>query len=147
MKEFKKVPLEDVEMVFKLYCDIEKCEVTEKNLKKATKIYKELLQKGNYTYACYIDKKIIAVVNVYKNMQYYPTDLYAPYIHLECVMVDKNYQNKGIGTQLITNVISLVKSEGFTYIIGQSPNPFMQRIFYKAGLTNIDCKDFRLENI
>lgn len=146
-KIFKKVPLKDVEMVFKLYCDLEKCEVIEEDLKKAIKIYEELLQRGNYTYACYMDNKIVAVVNVYKNMQYYPTDLYAPFVHLECVMVDENYQNMGIGTELITNVINLVKEEGYTYIIGQSPNPFMQKIFYKAGLTNVECKDFRIENI
>ncbi len=145
MKEFKKVPLEDVYMVYELYCNEEKLQVKEEDLLKAKEIYSELLSRGNYTYACYIDNKIIGVVNVYKNMQYYPTDLNAPYIHLECVIIDLEYQNKGIGTELLTNVVNLVKEEGYTYIIGQSHEKAMQRVFYKAGLTTTDCKDFRIE--
>lgn len=146
-KIFKKVPLKDVNMVFELYCEEANCKVDEEKLNKATKIYESLLQNGNYTYACYVDNKIIAVVNIYKNMQYYPTDLHAPYIHLECVIVDKKHQNMGIGTELISNAVNFVKEEGCTYIIGQSSNPFMQKVFYKAGLNKIDCKDFRFENI
>ena len=145
-KIFKKVPLEDIQMVYDLYCRIEKCVLSAQDLDKAKEIYSELLHSGHYTYACYINNKIVAVVNVYKNMQYYPTDLHAPYVHLECVMVDESYQNQGIGTELITRVIKLVKDEGCTYIIGQSPNPYMQKIFYKSGLQNTKCKDFRYES-
>lgn len=142
---YKKVPTEDVPMVYKLYCGIEKCNVVKSDMDKAMKIYEQLLERGSYTYACYIDNKIIGVVNVYKNMQYYPTDLNAPYVHLECVMVDKLYQNQGIGTELISKAVELVKKEGCTYIIGQSPNPYMQKAFLKGGLIIQNCKDFRYE--
>lgn len=145
--EFKKVPLEDVRMVYELYCMEQKCEVIEKDFEKVKNIYKELLSRGNYTFACYINNKIIAVVNIYKNMQYYPTDLNAPYVHLECVIVDKDWQGQGIGTKLITKAVSLVKSEGCTYIIGQSSNPYMKKVFYKSGLTIKKYEDFRYENI
>lgn len=145
--EFKKVPLEDVHMVYELYCKEQNCELIDKDFEKAKKIYNELLNRGNYTYACYVNNKIIAVVNIYKNMQYYPTDLNAPYVHLECVIVDKKWQNQGIGTELITKAILLVKSEGCTYIIGQSSNPYMQKVFYQSGLTVRKYKDFRYENI
>lgn len=144
---FKKVPLEDVQMVYDLYCREQKCTMCKEDLDKATDIYMVLLHRGNYTYGCYINDKIVAVVNVYKNMQYYPTDLHAPYVHLECVIVDEMYQNQGIGTELITKVIELVKQEGCTYIIGQSSNPYMQKAFFKGGLTIEKYKDFRYENI
>lgn len=146
-KIFKKVPLEDVKQVFGLYCMDASVISTEKAIKEAQKIYENLLANGNYTYACYIEGKVVGVVNIYKNMQYYPTDLDAPYVHLECVIVDHNYQNKGIGTELITKAVELVKKEGCTYIIGQSKNPFMQKVFYKAGLTNVKYKDFRFERV
>jgi Acetyltransferase (GNAT) family. len=144
-KLFKKVPLEDVYMVYELYCKEENIELEQNKIERAKEIYSEILFNKSYTYACYIDDRIVASVNVYKNMQYYPTDLEAPFIHLECVMVLKEYQNQGIGTELITNVINLVTKEGCTYIIGQSPNPAMQKVFYKAGLTDQSCKDFRKE--
>lgn len=145
-KIYKKVPIEDVPFVYDLYCREEKCNVLRDDVEKATEIYKQLLQRGCYTYACYIDNKIVGVVNVYKNMQYYPTDLYAPYVHLECVIVDESYQNQGIGTELITNVVELVKQEGCTYIIGQSSNPYMKKAFLKGGLTIQKYDDFRYEN-
>ena len=145
-KIYKKVPIEDVQLVYDLYCREEKCNSLKKDLTKATKIYRQLLQKGCYTFACYIDNKIVGVVNVYKNMQYYPTDLHAPFVHLECVIVDELYQNQGIGTELISNVVELVKQEGCTYIIGQSSNPYMQKVFLKSGLTIQKYKDFRYEN-
>ena len=145
-KIYKKVPIKDVQLVYDLYCREEKCNSLKKELAKATKIYRQLLQKGCYTFACYIDNKIVGVVNVYKNMQYYPTDLHAPYVHLECVIVDELYQKQGIGTELISNVVELVKQEGCTYIIGQSSNPYMQKVFLKSGLTIQKYKDFRYEN-
>ena len=143
---YKKVPIEDVHMVYDLYCREEKCNALKNDIDKATKIYKQLLQRGCYTYACYIDNRIVGVVNVYKNMQYYPTDLYAPYVHLECVIVDELYQNQGIGTELIAKVVELVKQEGCTYIIGQSSNQYMQKAFLKGGLTIKKYHDFRYEN-
>ena len=142
---YRKVPIEDVSMVYRLYCEIEKCDVTDGDVNKAIKIYQQLLKQGCYTFACYIDNKIVGAVNIYKNMQYYPTDLNAPFVHLECVMIKPLYQNKGIGTELITKAVELVKKEGCTYIIGQSPNPYMQKAFLKGGLTIQNCKDFRYE--
>lgn len=144
-KVFKKVPVEDVPMVYDIYCMIENCEIKNRDVEQAMEMYKnDILAKGSYTYACYIDGKIVASVNVYKNMQYYPTDLHAPFVHLECVMVHKNFQGKGIGTELISNVVKLVKEEGCTYIIGQTPVEAMKKIFFKAGLVERDCEDFRL---
>ena len=143
---YKKVPIKDVSMVYDLYCREEKCDVLKDDVDKATKIYQQLLEQGCYTYACYINNKIVGVVNVYKNMQYYPTDLNAPYVHLECVIVDELYQNQGIGTELITKAVELVKKEGCTYIIGQSSNLYMQKAFLKGGLTIQKYKDFRYEN-
>lgn len=144
-KVFKKVPLKDVAMVYEIYCSIENCEKIQSDVKRAKAIYKkDILNKGSYTYACYLDGKIVASVNIYKNMQYYPTDLYAPFVHLECVMVHKSFQGKGIGSELIKNAIDLVKQEGCTYIIGQTPVEAMKKIFFKAGLIERDCEDFRL---
>ena len=141
---FKKVPLEDIEIVYKLYCEIEGVEATIKDIEKAKEIYKnKILPRDSYTYAGYIDNNIVATVNVYKNWQMWPTDLDDPFVHLECVMVSPNYQGKGIGTELIINIVTLVYNEGVTYTIGQSPVEAMQHIFYKAGLTETNCKDFR----
>ena len=144
-KIYKKVPIEDIPEVYDLYCREEKCDVLKDDLYKAIKIYKQLLEQGCYTYSCYINDKIVGVVNVYKNMQYYPTDLNAPYVHLECVIVDKLYQNQGIGTELITKAVELIKKECCTYIIEQSSNPYMQKAFLNGGLTNQKCKDYRYE--
>ena len=144
VKQFKKVPLEDIPMVYRIYCQIEKTVETKEQINRAMEIYKnDILSRGSYTYACYVNEIIVGVVNVYKNWQMYPTDQEKPFVHLECIMVSPKYQNCGIGTELITNVVKLVTKEGCTYIIGQSPVMAMQKVFYSAGLTEQDCKDFR----
>jgi len=144
-KEFKKVPLEDIPMVYKIYCEVENFEITQEGISRAKEIYQNhiLSSNGSYSYACYINDVIVGVVNVYKNWQMYPTDHDDPFVHLECVMVSPTMQNQGIGKELIINAVELVKSEGYTYIIGQSPVAAMQKIFEDAGLTERDCLDFR----
>lgn len=111
----------------------------------AKKIYKEMLKNGSYTFGCFSDdNKLIGVVNVNKILDYYPKYDKDPYVHLETCIVDKNWQNQGVGTFLLTSVFELIKLEGVSYIIIQSANPFIHSICKKIGLTD-SRKDMRID--
>ena len=147
MLEYKKIKLKEVDQVYKLYCQEESMVIEPMAIEKARKIYSLMLANDSYTFACFKDEKIIAVVNVNKILDYYPDYQNAPYVHLETIIVAKEYQGQGIGTQLLTECIKLLKTEGVTYIIGQSKNPTMKSVFIKAGLIDQSCDDFRVNFI
>lgn len=42
------------------------------------------------------------------------------------IIVRKEYQNQGVGTELLTRVLEVIKEEGCTYAIMQSGNPAVQ---------------------
>lgn len=140
--EVRKVELHEVKSVYSIYCEIEKCPVTESSIIQAESIYQNLIEKDSYTLGAYVNNELIGAINVYKNMQYYPTDLDAPFVHLECCMIKKDYQNKGVGTKLLTEAFRIIREEGCTYIIAQSPILAMQKILFKVGLTDTTCKNF-----
>lgn len=144
--EIRKVNISEISDVYALYCEEENIKTIKKvDLKKAKKIYAQMLKKGCYTLGAFDSDCLVGVVSVYKNMQYYPLNLENPFVHLECVIIKRGYQNKGIGTSLLVDAVKTVKQEGCTYIIGQSDEHNMQKVFYKSGLTNTKYKDFRFE--
>jgi GNAT superfamily N-acetyltransferase len=110
------------------------------------KIYGEMLMRGSYIYGCFDTetKKLVASITVNKCLDCYPNYTDSPYVHLETFIVHKEYQNKGIGTQLLKHVLDVIKEEGCTYVIMQSNNPTIQHIANKAGLTN-SLSDMRID--
>lgn len=101
-------------------------------------IYERMLSNGSYIYGCYDteNKKLVASITVNKCLDCYPNYTDYPYVHLETFIVHKEYQNKGIGTQLLKNVLEILKKEGCTYILMQSNNPAVIHIAKKVGLTD-----------
>jgi len=110
------------------------------------KIYGEMLSRGSYIYGCFDTetKKLIASITVNKCLDCYPNYTDNPYVHLETFIVHKEYQNKGIGTQLLNHVLEVIKEEGCTYVIIQSNNPAAQHIARKVGLIN-SLADMRID--
>lgn len=135
MIKYKKITEEDIEQVFFLYCKEENKIVTKDDIIKAKKIYKKILERDCYTFGAFLDKKIVGVINVNKILDYYPGYSNLPYIHLETFIIDKEYQNRGIGSNLFKEVIELIKKEGCSYILIQSNNEYVQKIAKKSGLT------------
>lgn len=110
------------------------------------KIYGEMLSKGSYIYGCFDaeSKKLIASITVNKCLDCYPDYTDKPYIHLETFIVHKDFQNKGIGTQLLKHVLEIIKEEGCSYVIMQSNNPAVQHIAKKVGLID-SAVDMRVD--
>lgn len=110
------------------------------------KVYSEMLRRGSYIYGCFDEesKRLIGAITVNKCLDTYPNYVDKPYIHLETFIVRKDYQNQGIGTQLLTRVLEVIKEEGCTYVIMQSDNPAVQHMAKKVGLTN-SLTDMRID--
>lgn len=110
------------------------------------KIYGEMLSRGSYIYGCFDTetKKLIASITVNKCLDCYPNYTDNPYVHLETFIVHKEYQNKGIGTQLLNHVLGVIKEEGCTYVVMQSNNSAVQHIARKVGLIN-SLADMRID--
>lgn len=147
MLEFRKVKTEEVSGAYKLYLSEENMvigdEEIEVHIERSCKIYNQMLERGSYTYGCFEKRKLIAVINVNKILDYYPGYKHAPYVHLETFIVHKEYQGKGIGTQLLQSALEQVKKEGCTYVIIQSDNEAVIHIAKKVGLTR-SLHDMRL---
>ena len=145
----KKVGLEDIVKVCELYLQEENLEYNdrkkEKYIKRSKRIYKKMLKRGSYTLACYSENgNILGVVNVNKILDYYPKYEKEPYIHLETLIVKKTEQNKGIATYLLKSAKEILDKEGYTYIIAQSNNIYVQKILKKVGLTDSSV-DMRID--
>ena len=145
----KKVGVDEVYDVYHLYCLEESLPIPNRDdeyIKRAKDVYFNMLLTDCYTYGCYTskDNKLVGVINVNKCLDYYPGYCDNPYVHLETFIVHKDYQDKGIGTQLLTDVLKTIKNEGCTYAIMQSNNPAVQHIAKKAGLTN-SLSDMRID--
>ena len=143
----KKITIYDINDVCNLYIDEDNLNFESDEYRtyiiKAKEIYKKMLSNGSYTLGCFSDNdEILGVININKILDYYPKYENNPYIHLETFIVKKDYQNKGVGTFLMTSAFELIKKEGATYVIIQSNNKFVQRICHKIGLkdTVIDMR-------
>lgn len=150
MYQFKKLEINDMHNLRKLYFQEEDIQMDVLQIQgyesKITNVYEQMMLRGSYIYGCFEKKnsRLIAAITVNKCLDCYPGYTDEPYIHLETFIVHKEYQNKGIGTQLITNVLEIIKEEGCTYIIMQSNNPAVQRIARKAGLSD-SLTDMRID--
>lgn len=116
---------------------------------KIDKVYRDMLRRRSYIYACFDMKKqrkLVAVITVNKCLDTYPNYADNPYVHLETFIVHKDYQNQGIGTQLLTRVLEVIKEERCTYAIMQSANPAVQHMAKKVGLTD-SLPDMRIDFI
>lgn len=142
----KKININEIENAFYLYCKEEGIEAHYGDINKAKQIYKRMLNRDSYTVGAWLDERLVGVINVNKILDYYPKYLDYPYVHLETFIVDKEYQNMGIGTYLFKETLSLIKNEGVSYIIIQSCNKFVQKIAQKSGLTE-SLKDMRIDFI
>lgn len=103
-----------------------------------------MLLDGSFSYGAFDNDKLVAVINANKNLDYYPMYENNPYYHLETFIVRKEYQNLGIGTNLIMNVIRFLKESGCSYIHMQSDNKYVYRIAKKCGLVE-SIKDMRMD--
>lgn len=110
------------------------------------KVYSRMLSQDSYVYGCIdTDKKIlVGAITVNKCLDLYPNYENAPYVHLETFIIHKDYQGQGIGTQILSDVVSQLKAEQVTYIIMQSDNKIVQHIAKNVGLTQ-SLTDMRLE--
>lgn len=141
--KFEKLNNSNITNVCELYLQEEKMQLSEGQLhiykKQVQKVYKRILNQGSYIYGCFdtdANNLLIAAINVNKCFDCYPGGyIEHPYIHLETFIVRKEYQNNGIGTELLKKTLELVKEEGCTYIIMQSNNLVVQHIAKKLGLT------------
>ena len=106
------------------------------------KVYDEMLRRNSYIYGCFDTKhkKLIAAITVNKCLDCYPGYADVPYVHLETFIVHKDYHvndtvDKGIGTQLLSEVLKVIRKEGCSYVIIQSNNEAVIHIAKKVGLT------------
>lgn len=150
MYEFRKLETYNVPCIRKLYFQEEDIQMNFMQIQhyesRVRKVYEMMLSRGSYIYGCF-DKKssrLVATITVNKCLDCYPGYTDNPYIHLETFIVDKEYQNKGIGTQLVTKVLEVIKEEGCTYVIMQSNNPAVQHIARKVGLDD-SLTDMRID--
>lgn len=147
---FKKLEILNVSCIRKLYFQEEgiamNIEQTRHYEARIRKVYAKMLSRGSYIYGCFDErnKNLVASITVNKCLDCYPNYTDNPYVHLETFIVHKEYQNKGIGTQLLKNVLEVIKEEGCTYVIMQSNNPTVQHIAKKAGLIN-SLSDMRVD--
>lgn len=150
MYEFRKLEVLDVPCIRGLYFQEENITMniiqTQHYEARVRKVYSEMLSRGSYIYGCFDikTKNLIASITVNKCLDCYPNYIDYPYIHLETFIVHKMYQNKGIGTQLLKNVLKMIKEEGCTYVIIQSNNPAVQHIAKKLGLID-SISDMRID--
>ena len=143
----KKITISDISDVCDLYISEENLQLNSNEYKNyiinAQEVYKKMHANGSYTLGCFLDSgEIVGVINVNKILDYFPNYENNPYIHLETFIVKKDYQNKGVGTYLMTNTMELIKKEGCTYVIIQSNNKYVQRICQKIGLKD-SIRDMR----
>lgn len=150
MYEFRKLMISDISDLRKLYfqeegidIDIMKIDAYEERVKS---VYEKMLLYGSYIYGCFdkISGNLIGSITVNKCLDCYPNYTNNPYVHLETFIVHKDYQNKGVGQNLLINVLKVIKEEGCTYIIMQSNNHAVQHIARKVGLVD-SLSDFRID--
>lgn len=150
MYEFRKLEVYNIPCIRKLYFQEESIQMNFIQIQhyesRVRKVYEMMLSRGSYIYGCF-DKKssrLVAAITVNKCLDCYPGYIDSPYVHLETFIVDKKYQNRGIGTQLVTKVLEVIREEGCAYVIMQSNNPAVQHIARKAGL-NDSLIDMRID--
>ena len=150
MYEFRKLEVLNVPYIRKLYFQEEGIHMNIMQVRhyeaRVRKVYSEMLRRGSYIYGCFDAKtnQLIGAITVNKCLDCYPNYTDNPYVHLETFIVHKEYQNKGIGTQLLKHVLEVIKEEGCTYVIMQSNNLTVQHIAKKAGLTS-SLSDMRID--
>lgn len=149
MYKFRKLDILNVACISNLYIQEEHVNMNIVQIRhyedRIRKVYGKMLQGGSYIYGCFDDesKKLIAAITVNKCLDCYPGYIDDPYVHLETFIVHKEYQNQGIGTQLMYKVLNIIKEEGCTYVIIQSNNEAVIHIAKKVGLTE-SLSDMRM---
>ena len=152
MYEFRKLETYNIPCIRKLYFQEEDIQMNFMQVKhyegRVRNIYERMLMQGSYIYGCFDRKsdRLVAAITVNKCLDCYPNYTDNPYVHLETFIVHKDYQNKGIGTQLLNHVLEIIKEEGCTYVIMQSNNPTVQHIARKVGLVD-SIVDMRIDFI
>lgn len=138
---YKKLEIADMPALRDLYFQEESlkydCNKTKSFDERICKVYSEMLSRGSYILGWFdtIDNMLVGAITVNKCLDCYPGYESNPYVHLETFIVHKEYQNKGIGTELLKKAIDFVISDGCTYILMQSHNPAVIHIAKKVGLT------------
>ena len=140
----RKIELDEIVNVCHIYLEEENIVPNRSDLQKyiehSKKIYERMMQFGSYTYGCFTDtvdktkSKLIGVINVNKNLDFYPGYHLSPYVHLETFIVAKAYRNSGVGTFLMKDVMNQIKKEGYSYVIIQSGNLAVKKIAENTGL-------------
>ena len=150
MYKFRKLEVLNVPCIRKLYFQEENIHMNIMQVRhyeaRVRKVYSEMLRRGSYIYGCFDAKtnQLVGAITVNKCLDCYPNYTDNPYVHLETFIVYKEYQNKGVGTQLLKNVLEVIKEEGCTYVIMQSGNSVVQHIAKKVGLSN-SLSDMRID--
>ena len=111
---YKKLEIADMTALRDLYFQEESlkydCNKTKSFDERICKVYGEMLSRGSYILGCFDGSMLVGAVTVNKCLDCYPGYEDNPYVHLETFIVHKEYQNKGIGTELIKKAIDFVTS-------------------------------------
>ncbi|WP_434510056.1 GNAT family N-acetyltransferase [Desulfitobacterium sp. AusDCA] len=134
----------EIEKLCSLYCEEENVSLTNEYIEKSKETYRTLTAKGDAILGIFEKNEDVENVNLIGCVSiHYLDDLYpgyenAPYVHLETIIVKKNYRGKGFGTLLLKEALKLCKDKGITYIIAQTgaDNVAMRRVYEKVGLVN-----------
>jgi ribosomal protein S18 acetylase RimI-like enzyme len=138
---YEKLSMDNIFLIADLYSQEENIQLNRMQRQayetRIRKIYQQMLARGSYVYGCMDTERhcLAGAITVNKCLDLYPGYENAPYVHLETLIVHKDFQRQGIGTKLLSDVTGLLKDEQVTYVIMQSDNPYVKDIANKAGLT------------
>jgi len=132
VKQFTDKDIPDIYAVAKMnvtYYKYMKMEPTYENLKEViTVLPPNTTMEDKFFLGFYSDNKLIAILDLILK---YPTDDTA---FIGWFMMNKNFQHKGIGTKIVTDIFAYLKVKGFSFI----------RLGYIKG--NSESKSFWINN-
>lgn len=137
----RKVSMEETEKICKLYCEEENVELTSSYIESARLTYKKMLDKGDYIFGAFDSyHNLLGCLSVHFLDDVYPGYTNGPYMHIETIIIGKNFRGKGIATALLKQMLKIAEFENVTYCIAQTgdSNIAMRKAYENAGFENRD---------